>query len=227
MTYLIIDAILVLIIILTAILSSKRGFVRSFIEVAGSIIVILLCVNISTPVSSFFFDKTVAPSMTDSIKSSIEEAGVKTEETVWDAIPDYITDNSSYFGITKETVTKKISIEDRSEIIADKTVNIVVKPILVKTFSLVLSVVLIVILLFAVKILARLLNKIFSFSILGSLNKLLGTVLGVFKGIVFCVLFTMIIILLMNLTKSDLLIFTKENINKTYLFKIIYGALPF
>lgn len=228
MTFIILDLILVFILIVAVIISSKRGFVRTLIEVLGSIAVIYLCLTLSSPVADFVYSKTIEPGMVKSVEENIESSAEKTTDAVWNALPDIVKNNSGLFGVTKSSLDETISVtEDSATKLANKAVDSVAKPVIVRFISLILSVLSIIILLFLVKLLARALNKIFSFSILGSINRFLGGILGIIKGLVVCVLFVMVIALLKSITKSDLGIFSKENIQNTYIFKIIYGALPF
>lgn len=228
MTFIILDLILVFILIVAVIISSKRGFVRTLIEVLGSIAVIYLCLTLSNPVADFVYSKTIEPGMVKSVEENIESSAEKTTDAVWNSLPDIVKNNSGLFGVSKSSLDETISVtEDSATKLANKAVASVVKPVIVRFISLILSVLSIIILLFLVKLLARALNKIFSFSILGSINRFLGGILGIIKGLVVCVLFVMVIALLKSITKSDLGIFSKENIQNTYIFKIIYGALPF
>lgn len=228
MTWIIIDAILIAIIFFSAIISAKRGFVRSAIEVVGSIIVIYLCITISSPVANVIYEKTIEPSIINSVEENIEKSGEKTTDTVWNALPEIVTGNSSIFGIDKSSLQEKVNIgEESAKTVANSAVSSVAKPVLVRIISLAICTILIIVLLFAVKLLARTLNKLFSFSILGSFNRFLGAILGVLKGILFCVVFTIVVSLIISVAKTDFGFFTKDNISKTYLFRFIYGALPF
>ena len=82
-----------------------------------------------------------------------------------------------------------------------------------------------VVLLVVVKFLAKMINRVFSFSIIGKANRLLGGIIGIPKGIIFAILFCMVISLIVSLN-NGFLIFTAENIEKTYVFKFFAEIIP-
>lgn len=224
----IIDALLILIIVFCAVLSAKRGFVRAAVEVLGGIAVITLCISLSTPVAETVYEKTIENSIIRSVSENIEKSVEKTSDTVWQALPKIATKGNGLSGVSKEALQSKIDLgEESAEKIAVSAVNIAVRPVIVRILSLTFSIVSIIILLFVVRLIARMLNRVFSFSILGYANRILGGILGVLKGILYCVVFVIVITFLISVTKSTFGIFTENNIEKTYIFKIIYGALPF
>ena len=49
----ILDAIIVLIIVITVVLSAKKGFVCTLIEVIGLIAAIVIAISLSSPISNF------------------------------------------------------------------------------------------------------------------------------------------------------------------------------
>ena len=111
--------------------------------------------------------------------------------------------------------------------IGDDPAATVAKPVVTKLMSLLIALVSIIILLFLVKILAKAINSLFSFSILKTLNRFLGGVFGAGKGILLSVVFCIIISLAVLVFKNDFGVFTDENVEKTYIFKYIYGLIPF
>ena len=87
---LILDLIVVAIILLAAWMSSKRGFVRTVIEVAGCILALIISVYASKPVAEFCYNRFVANSVENSVKDALADVKVDSASAVWDSLPDYL-----------------------------------------------------------------------------------------------------------------------------------------
>lgn len=225
---LIIDLILVFIVLFCIIISAKKGFVRTFVEVIGTVIVIYLVITLSNPVSEFVYKKTIEPSIVSSAEKSIEKTTEKTFDSLWKSFPKIVTNNSEFFGISEKSLSEKIKPDkETKEQIAKTAADTVAKPMIVHIISLIISTVGIIALLFVVRLLAKLLNKVFNFSVIGKLNRFLGGVIGIFKGLAFASIFCILIMFLISIQKNGFWIFTNQSVKNTYIFKYLYGILPF
>lgn len=224
----VLDLIIVGIILLMIFLSAKRGFVRTLIEVVGFVAALFIAFTFSSPIAGITYDKIIEPAVVKTIEETTADAGVAATDTIWATVPDFITNNSERFGISKEDLTVKLSGGDNAA--SDAAVSIsenIIEPIAVKVLGLTISTVLIVVLLFVVNVLAKLLNKLFSFSLVGKLNRTLGGVVGFFKGILFSVVFCMIVSVIVSFTQNGFLIFTTQAIDSSVIFGTICDFLPF
>jgi hypothetical protein len=61
----------------------------------------------------------------------------------------------------------------------------------------------------------------FKLPVIGKVNTVLGGVIGLGKGVVIAFAVCMLISLLVTLTGKGIWIFTKENIDKTYIFSLL------
>ena len=219
----IIDIIFLLILILCACLSAKRGFVRTAIEFLGFFAAFILAVYLSLPLANFTYDKFIEPSVIATYEEQAEEKTEKTVDSVWDKLPDFVTSYAENIGITKDKVSDKISqkVNSNSEEAAKNYSDNYVKPTAVKLLKMGYTVVLCIVLLIIVKLLAKALNKVFSFSVLGTFNRTLGGLLGVGKGIIIGALFCMAIKIIVDLTGADFLFFTKDSVNKSVVIKFL------
>lgn len=227
----ILDLIIVFTILLFIIMSARKGFVRTLIEVVGFVAAIAVALSISTPVSDFIYEKTVRPSINKSVESTIAAGASTTEEAIDSVLakfPSFIS-KSEFLNNNKEDVSQSatnVAIDDSvalSNIVSDTFI----KPPLIKLFSIFVSIILIIILLIIVRILAKLINKLFSFSVVGKINKFLGGILGAVKGFGFAIVFCLIVGLVLSFTKDGFFIFTQENVNSTYIFKFFMELAPF
>ncbi len=221
----VLDLIVIGIILLSILISAKRGFVKVAVETAGFVAAVFLAFTISSPLSGITYDKIIEPPI---VKAAVNAVGESAESEALNALPDFITDNG-FFGADINSFTEKITsnLSKGTETAVKTASQEIVKPIATKLLGLLFTIILILILLIVVKFLAKFLNKIFSFSLVGKLNRTLGGVLGFVKGILLAVLFCAVISLILSFTGQPFLIFTEENINNSYIFKIFTEIIPF
>lgn len=218
----ILDLIVLAIIIITVMLSARRGFVKTVVETAGFIAAIVLAFTISTPFATATYDKIIEPQLIKAVEENTESAQLE----AWNALPDFIVENSEKLGISSSEFTEKINANLSNGINSAVTTasQEVVKPIAVKLLGTIYSIILLIVLLIVVKFLAKFINKLFSFSIVGKLNRTLGGALGLLKGAVFAVLFCTAVALFISLS-GQFLIFTADDIEKTFIVKQIINIL--
>ena len=221
--WVVIDLILVAVILIFALISAKRGFVKVLVETVGFIAAVVVAFTISTPLAEVTYDKIIEPPV---VKAAVNAVGESAEHEAWNALPEFLM-NNDIFGTQINSFTEKITANLSLGVeTAVKTASQdIVKPVATKIFSLLYSVILVLVLSILVKFLAKLINGMFSFSVIGTLNRTLGGVLGAVKGIVFVLIACMVISLIISFTGKPFLIFTEENINNTYIFKFFTDIL--
>lgn len=227
----ILDAIIVLIVLITVFLSAKKGFVRTLIEVVGIVAAIFVAFTFSSPIADTVYDKMVEPIVVKTVENVATDTADGTTaavDAVWQKMPGFITE-SNFLGLSKDNVLQQVQNETSTGVtaLADSISNSFAKPVITKLLSVLVSVILVVVLIFVVKFLAKYINKLFSFSIIGTINKTLGGILGLVKGIALAVVFCMIITLIFSFTKNGFLIFTYDAINSSYIFKFLVSFSPF
>lgn len=215
----VLDLILIAIILIFAISSARRGFVKVLVETVGIIAAVFIAFTISTPISNTVYDKIIEPPV---IEAAVNAVGETPEHEAWNALPDFIVESDlDIIGESVNKFTDNISanLANGVETAVKTASQEVVKPVATQILSLLISVVLIFVLLVIVKMLAKVLNKLFSFSIVGKLNTTLGGVVGVVKGILFAMVFCLVISLIISFTGKPLWIFSPDNIANSVLFK--------
>ena len=227
----ILDAILVLIILITVFISAKKGFVRTLVEVVGFVAAIFIAFTFSSPIASGVYGKMVEPVIVKTVENvSTDTANNASDavDAVWQKMPAFVTE-SSFLGLSKENISQQVESETANGVteLAKSVSNSFAKPVITKLLSVLISVILVVALIFVVKIAAKYINKLFSFSLIGTINKTLGGILGLVKGVALAVVFCMIITLIISFTKNGFLIFTYDAIKSSYIFKFLAGFSPF
>lgn len=224
----VLDLILVAIIFVFVSLSAKKGFVAVAVETAGFIAAIILAFAISTPLANLTYDKLIEAPMVKGVEEAVGNAADIGTEELKSKMPKFILEDGK-FGISAEKFNDTISQNmGKGATEAVKTASqTVIKPVVARIISMVYSIAIFLILLFVVRFLAKLLNKLFSFSVVGKLNRTLGGIVGLFKGGVIAILFCVVISIIISFTNGGFLIFTPENIAKSYVFKFFTNIIPF
>ncbi len=225
----ILDLAVIAIIILMALISAKRGFVRVAVEVVGFIAAVMLSLTLSSALSELTYNKAIEPAIISSVEETAQNVTDTTAENTWNALPKFIKNNAEKFGVNKQEITNDISNN-----VGDSAVDIVrnvsqktIKPMAVSILKTLYTVILMIVLLVVVKFLARIVNKLFSFSLIGKVNKLLGGVLGVVKGLIIAWIFCSAVYVIISFTENGIWIFNNENIEKTYIFKLLANVIKF
>lgn len=222
---LLIDLIVIAIVGLSVLISAKRGFVKVLIEVAGFVAAIIVTFTISTPLADNTYDKIIEPPI---VEAAVNAVGESAQHEAWNALPEFVTENALKLGVSGEDFTGKITenLASGTETAVKTASQDIIKPIITKILGLIYSVVILVVLLVVVKFLAKIINKMFSFSVIGKANRVLGGIVGVPKGVIFAILFCMVVSLVVKLY-GGFLIFTTQNIEKTFIFKFLADIIPF
>ncbi len=228
---LILDLIIIAIVVIFALISAKKGFVCTLIEVVGFVFAIYIALSFSTPIANTIYDKTVQPIIANTFETVISDGVANSNDAVdavWNKIPSFISENS-FFNISKENALTVLgdNVSLETEILTSKISDSLLKPAVTKILSSLISVIIVFVLLFVVKILAVQINKLFNISIIGSLNKTLGGILGIIKGGAIAIVFCLIISLILSFTKNGFLIFTYDNIQSSTIFKYLMEFSPF
>jgi len=222
----IIDIIAVAIIVITALISAKRGFVRTIIELVGFFLVLTLSTLAGNFVAEKIYTETIEKPIVDSVGETIEKSGVNNLKmaSVWDSIPDVAKSTLKAFDITEETLQKKyndnIVLSDNAKIDAQnsakKIAGEIFKPLFVKILSLFVSAIIFMILSFFVRLIASGSTKLINLTFAKKLNERLGLIFGIPKGFMYAFVFCVVLLIIASITKNGIWIFTKASIDKSY-----------
>ena len=223
----IIDLILIAIVALTAFISYKYGFMRTLIEMLGFIAIMVIVNSVSIPISEGIYDSFIDQRIVDASK----KISVDTEnsgEEFWGSLPEFIKNENGIFGIQKEKIVNTFDEYVKSGITktASKTSKELIKPIVVKPISLIVSLLLFFVLNPIVHFAAKLINGMVKKSFVRGLNSKLGFIVGLPKGILLTVSFAVVLLILVKLYPSGIWVFNKEAVDKSYIVGIISKYLP-
>lgn len=214
----VLDIILVAVIVLSAFLGSRRGFMRVLLELIGFIAVILLASWASKQLAPVIFEKHIGPGIEQKIEQNLDvDCDVS---QLYQSLPSYLTFALDTSGMDEETVQNFVNeqLESGSKDIAPAITDNVVRPILTSVISAVLMFAIFLIGMFLVRLLARWINSLIRHTpIVGKLNTLLGTVFGALKGIIIAMALVWLLGALTSLLPEGLLGITNQTVQDAQL----------
>ena len=225
----VLDILILAIIAFFIVLSSKQGFVKTFIGFVGCFAALILSIVLSWTVSDLVYGNFIRPGLVSSVEDNLDSKAFASVAEMIDeateAMPDFIVKMSDSRGETQGTeIAKELSMSKRnpSEIVVDT----IAKPVVTGIIQTLSMIIIFIIGLIVVRLLARFFNKMFSGKYLGTLNGFLGGIIGIPKGIIFAILFAWVIGFYLSTNDGGLFSITEEMTESTYLFRIINSFNP-
>ncbi|MDD4700110.1 MAG: CvpA family protein [Oscillospiraceae bacterium] len=222
----ILDLIIVAIVLFIVLQSAKHGFVRTFIELTGFILALMIAVSISGTLATQIFDNQIGPKISSGIEDKLLEKGTSVVDSIKESLPSFVVSGADALKIDINAIAQQNTGDSMSQV-ADNITLTVARPIITALMQAFLTTLIFAVLMFLVRFLAKAINKIFNLPIVGSINKILGGCIGVAKGVVIAAAFCFILSTIISVTNNGFFIFTKEAIDSSYIFKYICTFNPF
>ncbi|MGI6279446.1 MAG: CvpA family protein [Acutalibacteraceae bacterium] len=223
----ILDLMILAIIGLCVLVSARRGFVRTFIEFVGMVLVILLANFASTPLANITYDKFMEPVILRTVESTMSENMEGSAKFDVSSLPEFTRRFINESDLNRFETSVKDNINNGVNTAVTNASQKMIKPLVSGILSMVYALAIFFILMFVVRILAKIANKLFSVRALGKLNSLLGGGIGALKGIIFAAIFCLFVTVILKIDKNGFWIFTQEAVQKTLLLKFLTNLLPF
>lgn len=222
----VIDVIILAIILLTAYISSKYGFVRTAIELVGFVLIVLIVNNVSTPIANTVYDYVIEKEVTDKYK--VSESGSLSADEFIRSLPKYITKDNGILSVDKEEI--KTSFEKSMSLGREKAVkkvsDVIIKPVVVKVISLLISAILFMLLSVLVHFIARILNGAVKHTFAKGLNEKLGFIIGIPKGLIIALIIMLLLLLYFKIISDNLWLFSKDDVYDSFTVKLLVRFLP-
>lgn len=184
----IIDAVLLLIIVLTVISSMRKGFLSSVLSIICVIFAIIGASVLCEPAAEWCYDNVVDSIVVNTIADEINSviidgSGVNAVKSAVDSIPDIVIDQLSAAGVNVNSLIGELSLLDLSA--EDAAIQIsqkIVRPGALVILRVITYLILYLVIRFVLNIVAGVIHRIFNFSLFKKANRLLGAALGLVKG---------------------------------------------
>ena len=231
----IVDIVIVAIIALSAYLAYKKGLIGTLFSLLGTVIAIVLAVNLCGTVSGFIDTKYVNPAVKTSIIKAVDASvvGENYEQITVNAdefrakleqMPQSLKSILDMAGISSEQVVKNV----QSGIDLEKIIDDIASPISITISRVIALVGLFVIFFVALRVVTKLLTAVFSLLPVGKkLNAFGGLVFGILRGILIAfVIATFFGAVSKGVDPDSNNIFSKKTIESTYILKTIEDFNP-
>ena len=218
-----IDIALLAIMLIFLIVSAKRGFLITLLEVLVFAIAVISAANLCKPAANSIYDTFIGPNITEKVSASLSEnsdimSSAGKASAVVDNLPKIIKDyilrtDPDENNITSEILNGDFSGTDAAEKLSSDIAKAVtvLSPVIFLLLSIVLSLLL--------SVVAKWLNKICKLPLIGTANTVLGGVFGILKGLI-AVYFIGIILLLLSANSKQNTSFY-EAVNNSAIITII------
>ncbi len=235
----VLDLIVLAVLALGVILGVKRGFVRTAIELAGYVAVLVIAFAVATPVAKAVYDAAVRPGIEKSIVTAVSGAEVPDlgaldlgalVDQAYDRFPGPVSELLAGNGITAESIKESVgqtsydafSVEGIASGVADA-----VSPAVVSVIRIGVVLLVFVIGLFLVRLIAGACNGVVSrLPLVGSVNAWLGGVAGLLKGFALAFVLANVLMTVLTLKPDGLLGITVAGAKETMLFARLCWLLP-
>lgn len=208
----IVDIILVAIFAIVIIISAHKGFFKSLIDLAGSLIAVFVARVLSQSMAQSVYESVVAGSVEKSLINTLGEGAsvdyAEQLEGVLSSIPEGVNGVLQLMGIDKQVLLDKISQANlNGDNLIESLMNGVISPLVTAVVQFVLFAVLAIALILAVKFFAGLFNKIIKkLPVIKGFNKTLGAVFGILKGAIDVVIVSILVSVVVGFTSNQELI---------------------
>ena len=180
------DAIIVVIFLLFIILGVKRGFVRSVLDLVGTLAAMLVSMWFSGIAAQWFFSTFLQESLTRQIAEALQSApAADAADAVLSVVPEILRGGLEAFGITSDAINQAVAGTSGQ---AAAAVVAVLSPMVVSVLRGLFALVLFVFLLVIFRSLSGVVCRIFRLPVLRQLDKGLGILLGVAQAVLITVL---------------------------------------
>ncbi len=180
------DAVIVVIFLLFIILGVKRGFVRSVLDLVGTLAAMLVSMWFSGIAAQWVFSTFLQESLTRQIAEALQAApAADAADAVLSVVPEILRGGLEAFGITSDAINQAVAGTSGQ---AAAAVVAVLSPMVVSVLRGLFALVLFVFLLVIFRILSGVVCRIFRLPVLRQLDKGLGILLGVAQAALITVL---------------------------------------
>ncbi len=180
------DAVIVVIFLLFIILGVKRGFVRSVLDLVGTLAAMLVSMWFSGIAAQWVFSTFLQESLTRQIAEALQAApAADAADAVLSVVPEILRGGLEAFGITSDAINQAVAGTSGQ---AAEAVVAVLAPMVVSALRGLFALVLFIFLLVIFRILSGVVCRIFRLPVLRQLDKGLGILLGVAQAVLITVL---------------------------------------
>ncbi len=199
---LIIDGIILLIFIMSAVGGYKKGFVQMALSVVALIVCIVAANRFAMPAAQTVNEAFVHEAVVDSVTDYLSENAEKETSGIIEQLPDVIKEIAAEAGVSLEALAENVSDKETLRPECDKFITNIEDVAILPVLKLICFAALYLILRFICSFVIGFVNKAFRLPMINGLNRMLGAVCGGAKGAVAIAIMCLIIVSLQPLYAS-------------------------
>lgn len=223
MNALILDVCVVIVFSFFAIMGFRKGILKSFLSLAGSLFAVVFSVYFSDIFSKAIYFNFISPKIEAEVRN-IAGTSLLNSNLILSKLPFPFSGILPRFGITTEEINHIIN-NSTADVLPSK-ISEIMYPVVTNVLKSVLVIALFVIFVFVMKFVSKFILKFFKAQFLNGANSVLGGVFGAFKGYVVIVAAMCFLRVFASMDSQVPEIFTANTISSTTIFKIIYDNNP-
>ncbi len=230
MTAYILDGVVILIFVLSAVIGHKRGLIKTLSKVVAFLLAFVVALLLCGPAAEVVFDTAIAPSVrksiTDELNGSYQSAAESMEASL-DHLPPFIKNALANQGVSsgKDVVERVSDVSGSPEAVADSVIAKVIRPVAVSLLRVICLLILFLVAFIAALILMKVLDVVAKLPGLKSVNKGLGFLAGAVSGLLWVIVAVSVLQAIAAGSDPNSWI-NPTVIEKTYVVKWIIGVNP-
>ena len=223
MTSLTIDLVALSIIIITVIISARRGFLSEVVSFVGWLVSAIVAKISCTIIADYIYINFIKDKIYSSVLASLEEKTVSISSSYSDFISSLPEAIQKLLGNADLSNLNAI-FEDPSrsaETVALEFSDSIIGPIITTILTALAFILVFLLCLFIVKLLSKLFKGIRKIPVIGPLNTFLGILIGIIKALIILYLIKMIVEFVLTSAGGNLFGISVNDFSKSYILKIL------
>ena len=203
-----IDAFLIILLLLTVIISVRKGFVKCVVSLICVVVAMLAASSFNEPAAEWCYDNIVSDIVVSKVEESIDKSSdahsvdLMISEVI-DNVPDFIAVQLTKLGLDIDVLSENISqLQLSTEDTARKISDELIRPGIIVLLNLVFYLIIFIVVRLISCFLSGIIVKIADLPVFKQANKTLGALVGVIKGLVLIVTLSFVFNFLSELLKN-------------------------
>ncbi len=186
----VLDAVVILIPVICIFLGYRRGFVRTILQLVGTVAAFVVAMTVSPMLATFTFDSFVSQPLTETIVTTLQESDTTSLEEQIDGaleqLPEALVEVLHADEAAQAALEQlKTQVDESAPAVAETLVTTVIRPLAVSLINFLLFIILFILLLIVVKLVLTLIKPVTKLPLVRQVDQTLGGVTGLLKGVVF------------------------------------------
>ncbi len=221
------DAVVILIFLLSILIGHKRGFIKTVAGIVALVAALAVSALLCGPVSEFVYGGTIEPAIAAAVDEQVEQAqgnAIEQLDNVYQSLPPVVHNLLAQAGIEGvDDLAQNMPSGTNTPIF--ESVNAVIRPVLLPLLRAICSLLLFLIVYIVASILLRVLNLVAKLPILKQLNKSLGLIGGAVSGVLWVLVAVTVMQVIAATAAADGAI-TMQTIGETTVVNWLAGINP-